>query len=188
MNSSLNMTGPALIPMDAIEVNIWRQPDLSGKFYVDNDTTIKLPLLGRISLKEKKIDSLRVELFDLYKNYLGETFLVINFYYRISILGEVRRPGIYYISCTDKIPNLIAQAEGMTERGNLKKIRILRVGRERKLNIQKIIRKGKFLSELDLQPGDLVIVPRRTGPSLQEFSVVISAMSLGLSIYLAFIK
>ena len=110
-NTPVNQS--ALIPMDAIEINLWRQPDLSGRFYVDKDTTIKLPMLGSIALTGKTLDSLRNELFNLYQNYLGETFLVINFYYRISVLGEVRKPGIYYVSHNDKIPNLLAMAEGV---------------------------------------------------------------------------
>ncbi len=185
---SSNTNPAALLPMDAIEIMVWRQPDLSGKFYVDPDTTIKLPLLGKIRLQEKTLDSLRVELFDLYRNYLGETFLTIDFFYRISVLGEVRRSGIYYIMSNDRLPNLLATAEGVTERGNLSKVRILSVGMERKVDVEKILKKGKSLKELELQPGDLVIVPRRKMPSWQELSIIVTALSLGVNLYVAFFK
>ncbi len=184
----INTNKAALVPMDAVEVSVWRQPDLSGRFFVDEDTTIKLPLLGQIDLKTKTLDSLRVELFNLYENYLGPTFLVINFYYRISILGEVKKPGIYYISNNDNIPNLLATAEGVTERGNLRKVRVLRFGTEQKLNVEAIIKQGDPENKLSLQPGDLVIVPRRTLPTLQELSIIISALALSINIYTAFFK
>ncbi|MEO0225745.1 MAG: polysaccharide biosynthesis/export family protein [candidate division WOR-3 bacterium] len=179
---------PALVPLDAVDVMIWRQPDLSGKFYVDIDTTIKLPLLGKIDLKNKTLDSLKKELFTLYQNFLGETFLTINVYYRIGVLGEVRRAGIYYIMSNDRIPNLLAEAQGVTEKGNLRKVRILRVGQEKTVNVEKILKKGKPLPELELRPGDLVIVPRRKMPSWQELSIIVSTLSLGLNLYVAFFK
>jgi len=178
----------ALVPMDLVEVNIWRQPDLSGKFYVDPDTSVKLPLLGRIELKGKTLDSLRLELFNLYRNYLGEAFLTVNFLYRISILGEVRRPGIYYVLSNDIIPHLLASAEGVTERGNLHRVRVLSVGRERKVDVERILKKGKSVQELKLRPGDLVLVPRRQGPSWQETAILVSAASLAINIYVAFVK
>jgi polysaccharide export outer membrane protein len=178
----------ALVPMDMVEVNVWRQPDLSGKFYVDPDTSVKLPLLGRIDLKNKVLDSLRLELFDRYRSYLGEAFITLNFYFRISVLGEVRRPGLYYVLSNDRIPSLLAQAEGTTERGNLRKVRVLRVGQEKKVDVQRILKEGRHLGELELAPGDLVIVPRRRTPSWQDIAVIVSTTSLALNIYVAFFK
>ena len=178
----------ALVPMDMVEVNVWRQPDLSGKFHVDPDTSIKLPLLGRLDLKNMSLDSLRRELFDRYQSYLGETFITVNFYFRISILGEVRRPGLYYILSNDRLPGLLASAEGATERGNLRKVRVLRIGQEKRVDVERILRKGRSLNDLELMPGDLVIVPRRRTPSWQDIAVIVSTASLTLNLYVAFFK
>jgi len=166
----INMT--ALIPLDAVEVSIWNQPSLSGKYYVDVDTTLNIPLLGKFSVRNIPVDSLKNLLIARIQNYYGEIYLNINFYYRINVFGEVKIPGSYYLKSGDNLTNLLAQAGGPTDRGTLSKIRILSLGKERRINFEKILKSGRHAEELNLQPGDVVIVPRRFLPAIQEWSAL----------------
>lgn len=173
----------SLIPDDAVEIMIWHQPDLSGKYYVTPDTSLNIPLFGKFSIKNTPIDSLRELLVRKFQNYYGEVFLDINFYYRINIFGEVKMPGFYYLKSGDNLANLMAQAGGPTEQGSLGKIRILNVGRERKVNFEAILKSGRKIEALNLQPGDVVIVPRRFIPALQEWSTLFTLGTFFLQIY-----
>jgi len=172
-----------LLPSDAVEVMIWRQEDLSGKYLVDADTSLNIPLLGNFSIKNIPVDSLDHLLTDKYHNYYGEVFLKIAFYYRINIFGEVKTPGSYYVKSEDNLTNLLAQAGGPTTRGNLGKVRILGLSGEKIINLERILKSGKHLEQLRLKPGDVVIVPPRFFANLQEWSILFTMGTLFLQIY-----
>ena len=174
-----------LLPNDAVEIKIWRQEDLSGWYSVDADTSINIPLLGKISIKDIPIDSLHQLLANNFKNYYTDIFVDINFYYRINIFGEVKTPGYYYMKSEDNLINLLAQAGGPTERGNLCNIKILNLGTEKQMNLERILKSGNNLDLLELRPGDVVIVARRFMPAFQEWSVLFTLGTLILQIYIA---
>ncbi len=177
-----------LLPNDAVAIELWRQPDLSGKYYVDVDTSLNIPLFGKIPIKDIGVDSLRNLLIKKFHNYYGDVFINVDFYFRINIFGEVKRPGFYYIKSEDNLSNLLAQAGGPTERGSLSKIKILNIGAERIVDFENILKSGKNTDELSLSPGDVVIVPRRFMPALQEWSVLLTLGTLLLQIYNAVAK
>lgn len=174
-----------LLPNDAVEIKIWRQEDLSGWYSIDADTSINIPLLGKISIKGIPIDSLHQLLANKFKNYYTDIFVDINFYYRINIFGEVKNPGYYYIKSEDNLINLLAQAGGPTERGNLGNIKILNLGSEKQMNLERILKSGTNLDLLELRSGDVVIVARRFMPAFQEWSVLFTLGTLVLQIYIA---
>ena len=174
-----------LRPNDAVEVKIWRQEDLSGWYYIDSDTSLNIPLLGKVSVKDVTIDSLNKLLIDKFRNYYTDVFIDVNFFYRINIFGEVKTPGYYYVNSEDNLVHLLAQAGGPSDRGTLSKIRILNHGEERIVNFEKILKNGKDINQLKLFPGDVVIVPRRFMPAFQEWSVLFTLGTLILQIYIA---
>jgi len=173
----------SLLPYDAVEIAIWRQPDLSAKYYIDVDTTLNIPLIGEFSVKNIPLDSLQKLLNDEFRNYYGDIFLNIYFYYRINVFGEVKIPGYYYCKQGDNLGNILAQAGGPTEQANTNKIRILNLGKTRIVNFEKILRSGKKLEQLDLCSGDVVIIPRRFIPALQEWSVLFTIGTFFLQVY-----
>jgi|UniRef100_A0A7C6AH14 polysaccharide export outer membrane protein len=171
-----------LLPNDAVEIEIWHQPNLSGKYLVDADTSLNIPLLGKLNIKNIPADSLERMLIDEFHKYYGDIFLTVNIYYQISVFGEVKLPGKYYLKSNENLSNLLAMAGGPTSNGDIGKIKILNVGKERSLNFEKILKSGKKIDELNLKPGDVVIVPRRFMPALQEWSVLLSIGTLILQI------
>jgi|UniRef100_A0A7V3RG92 polysaccharide export outer membrane protein len=171
-----------LIPNDAVEIDIWHQPNLSGKYLVEADTSLNIPLLGKLSIKNIPADSLERMLIDEFHKYYGDVFLNINIYYQINVFGEVKLPGKYYLKSSENLTNLLAMAGGPTSSGNLGKIRILNLGKERVVNLEKILKSGKRVEDLNLMPGDIVIVPRRLVPALQEWSVLFTIGTLILQI------
>lgn len=171
-----------LSPNDAIEIEIWHQPTLSGKYLVDADTSLNMPLLGKLDIKNIPADSLEKMLIDEFHKYYGDVFLTVNIYYQISVFGEVKSPGKYYLKSSENLANLLAMAGGPTANGNLGRIRILNLGQERTVNFEKILKQGKKIEELNLKPGDVVIIPRRFMPALQEWSVLFTIGTLIMQI------
>jgi polysaccharide export outer membrane protein len=173
----------SLLPYDAVEILIWRQADLSGKYYVDTDTSLNIPLIGTFSVKDVTIDSLEILLDREFHKYYGDVFLNIYFLYRINIFGEVKLPGNYYLKSGDNLADLLALAGGPSEQGSLSNLRILNVGSVRTVNLEKILRSGRNIEKLDLRPGDVVMVPRRFMSALQEWSVLFTLGTFVLQVY-----
>lgn len=174
-----------LQPYDAVEIMIWRQEDLSGRYIVDDDTTLTIPLFGKFSIKEISLDSLNTYLLHEFQQYYIDVPIDINFYYRINIFGEVKIPGDYYVRSGDNLANLLAQAGGPTNEGSLSNIRIINVGEERRIDFKKAVKDEADMEKLSLRPGDIVIVPRRFMGAFQEWSVLFSLGTLILQIYIA---
>ncbi|MBN2621575.1 polysaccharide biosynthesis/export family protein [candidate division WOR-3 bacterium] len=174
-----------LQPYDAVEITIWRQEDLSGRYFVDDDTTLTIPLFGKFSVKDIALDSLYEFLFDEFQQFYTDVPIDINFYYRINIFGEVKIPGDYYVRSEDNLANLLAQAGGPTNDGSLNNIRIINVGVERRIDFKKAIKNEADMEKLALRPGDIVIVPRRFMGAFQEWGVLFSLGTLILQIYIA---
>jgi polysaccharide export outer membrane protein len=176
-----------LLPYDAVEIDIWHQPNLSGKYFIDNDTTLNIPILDKISVTNIPTDSLEKFLRDKLVQYYGDIFVSINVYYRINIFGEVLQPGFYYVKSGDNLANLIAQAGGPGPDGNLGKVRIINLGNERVVNFEKILKSGKDVHKLDLRPGDVVIVPRRFLASMQDWAVLFTVGTFLLQVYTTYL-
>ncbi len=173
----------SLLPYDAVDIVIWRQPDLSGKYYVDTDTSLNIPLIGRLSVKDIAIDSLKNYLDNDFHKYYGDIFLNIYFLYRINIFGEVKMPGYYYLKSGDNLADLLALAGGPSEQGSLSNLRILNLGSVRTVDLEKVLRSGKDIEKLNLKPGDVVMVPRRFISTLQDWSVLFTLGTFILQIY-----
>ncbi|WP_370895411.1 polysaccharide biosynthesis/export family protein [Chryseobacterium gossypii] len=79
--------------------NLPQQSPVSGPTYIiDTDGNIIFPQIGEVSTKNENIETLRVKLTDLLKEYVKNPVVdikLVNF--KVSVLGEVAKPGTYVI-------------------------------------------------------------------------------------------
>lgn len=98
-------------------------------YLVDNDGNINFPVLGMITLKGKTIREAEASIVDLLKPYIKEDPLVVVKFgnYKISVLGEVARPGSFTVT-QEKINVLeaLAMAGDMTIYGVRDNVKIIR--------------------------------------------------------------
>lgn len=100
-------------------------------YQVENDSTVALPVLGKVKVAgltkleaAKKIQLLYSR--SVLKNPIID-LRIINL--KISVFGEVRSPGSYaLISDKTNLIDLLAQAGGLTEKADEKKIKVVRGG------------------------------------------------------------
>ncbi len=147
----------ALTPGDVIRVAIWREPDLSGEFLVDEEGMVTLPLLGRKSVLNVPVASLRTSLTSAYAVELRNPSVTITPLRRIYVLGEVAKPGLYTVDPTISLAGAIALAGGSTPLGNLNRLRVVRKG----LVVLDRAAAGSSLSAVDIRSEDQVFVDRR---------------------------
>ena len=150
--------GPFLLPGDVIDVDIWREEDLSGEFRVGMTGVVTLPLLGERKVVGVPIQELRDALIRDYQVHLRNPSINITPLRRVNILGSVAKPGLYSVDPTISLAGAIALAGGGTEAGDLSRIKILRDSRV----LQERVGPAETLIGIDLRSGDEIFVERRS--------------------------
>src|SRR5207244_1842684 len=154
-------------PDDVLGVVFWREPDMSGDVTVRPDGKITLPLIGDVAVMGLKPEALREQLQTAAGRYLTDAnvnVVVRQIHSRqVFITGEVGKPGAYSLTTPHTVLQLIALAGGLTEYAEGDNITIMRnePGRTRVLRFNyKKVSKGIGLQQnVQLQPGDTVVVP-----------------------------
>jgi polysaccharide export outer membrane protein len=146
-----------LFPGDMIQVAIWREPDLSGEFQVDEDGWVVFPLLGKRNVTDRPWRQVEEDLLLSYGRELRNPSIQITPLRRIFVLGEVTQPGIYGVEPTLTLAGALALAGGANPRGDLRKIEVMRDGE----TILDGVPHTAVLSSLDIRSEDQIYVERR---------------------------
>jgi protein involved in polysaccharide export with SLBB domain len=147
-----------LRPGDLVRLRIWREPDLSGDFQVDEQGTVVLPKIGPLSIRELPAASLKTLLVDKYSTYLRDPAIDVTVLRRVNVLGAVKNPGLYPVDATMTVADVFALAGGVAPDGNPDKGELIRGGT--RLDV-KLSRRTK-IAETPLQSGDQLFVPQRS--------------------------
>jgi polysaccharide biosynthesis/export protein len=104
---------------DVVLVTVWGRPELSGKFTVDAEGTIKVPLIDRVSVAGHTVrvieDELKQRLSAGYLNRPQVTVEVEQYRsQRVFVQGEVRQPGSVTLSGDTKLLDVLAKAGSVT--------------------------------------------------------------------------
>jgi protein involved in polysaccharide export with SLBB domain len=148
----------SLQPGDMVRVQIWREPDLSGTFLVDETGRVTLPLLGQKAVANLSLAELRDQLIEDYQVHLRNPSINITPLRRINILGEVGRPGLYEVDPTVSLAGAIGLAGGTTSTGDMDRIRIVRGGEV----LYERVGAASTLTSADIRSGDQIVVLQRS--------------------------
>jgi polysaccharide biosynthesis/export protein len=107
---------------DLIEVNMFQNPDLSGRYRVDEMGDITVPLIGHVHVAGMTANEAATTIEKLY--VAGQILLPVNSHATvfiaeyatqgITINGEIKNPGVYPALGVHKLNDLIAAAGGIT--------------------------------------------------------------------------
>jgi len=157
-------------PGDSVSIQVYGQPDMATTVYVSDDGTIPVPLAGPVPVAglSPAEASQRIE-----KALRDGKFLVhpqvtltvmVSRSQRVSVLGQVGKPGVYPIESNTTIFDLLAMAGGALDTGS-EEIFLLRKDAAGTLQRYPINLKGLDNSKnavpaQGLRGGDSILVPR----------------------------
>jgi len=167
-------------PGDVIRLRIWREPDWSGEFPVDEDGSVIFPRVGRYDVRLDTPESLRERLLAEYRQYLRNPSIEITVLRRVRIIGAVHEPGLHLVDPTITVADALALAGGATPIGDPDKIRIIRDG----VQIAVDIRQDTRIGDSPIQSGDQILVPERSWVS-RNAAVVAAAITGSVSLVIA---
>jgi polysaccharide biosynthesis/export protein len=151
--------------LDVLEVTVLGVPDLSRTYQVASSGTITMPLIKTVKAGGKNTSELEQEI----SRKLGATYLqspqvsvfVKEFKsQRITISGEVNKPGIYPISGKTTLLQSISLGEGLTLVADTSAILVFRTVDNRRMGARFDLKKiqGGKIADPTLIAGDIVVV------------------------------
>jgi polysaccharide export outer membrane protein len=119
-------------PDDVVEVFVYKEQELSTTVVVRPDGKISLPLIGELSVNGKTALELQKEVAQKLTQYIAQP--TVNVIVKevnsakISVLGEVKTPGMYKILSRATVLDAVALAGGFTEYAKRDKVTLYRIG------------------------------------------------------------
>lgn len=152
---------------DSVEVQVWKNPDLSRTVTVRPDGKISLPLIGDVQAAGQSAAQLTEAVTEKLKAYYKEpaqvTVIVTQVNsYAIYILGEVKGQGKHLVRSGTTFLQAISLAGGFTPYASKNKITLRHRADDGTETVHLIRYKDVLAGQqanLILKPGDTIIVP-----------------------------
>jgi polysaccharide biosynthesis/export protein len=162
-------TDPAYVigPEDVLDINVWKEPDVSRVVPVRPDGRISLPLINDVQAAGLSPQQLAGILTERLRKYLNEpqvTVIVTGINsQRIFVVGEVLRAGAFPLIPGMTVLQALSSAGGFTTFANVKNIHVMRLidGKHIQLpfNYRDVLKGDNSDQNIKLEPGDTVVVP-----------------------------
>src|SRR5262245_3549362 len=163
---------------DRVLLSVEGDSVLSDTFTVVAGPALRLPQIGDIPLANVPRSELEPYLTRELGRYIKDPVVSARALIRISVMGEVARPGFYAVPVDLVLPDALMLAGGATTEARLEKLQIVR-GNSAVVGVaalQNAIARGATLDQLGIRAGDRIEVPRGRDP---ESKWRIGAMIIG---------
>lgn len=172
-------------PGDSVFVNVLRFPDLTFQGTLDVEGNLLVPLVGALSLEGLTLAQARARLRTELNRYVVDpqvdVILVAQRPVRVTVLGEVARPGLYALESADLSVALVS-AGGTTSQADLRAVRLRRlapngISIERTVDLFTPLKTATALPTLRLEDGDTIVVPVLTADARDDYDASLVSRS-----------
>ncbi len=159
-------------PDDALNVFVWRNPDLSGKVQVRPDGRITLPLITDMPAVGKTPTMLAQDIKLQLSQYIKDPIVNVivmesngTFGQQVRIVGATEKPASLPFRANMTLLDAMIAVGGLSEYAAGNKARLIRYNRgtgrqqEYALRIGDLLKKGDSRANVRLAPGDVIIIP-----------------------------
>src|SRR5947209_11241786 len=146
---------------DRILLHVEGDSALSDTFTVVAGPALRLPAIGEISLAGVRRTDLEAHLTRELGRYIKDPVVQARALIRISVVGEVTRPGYYAVPSDLVVADALMVAGGATKDARVDRLRILRGNASLWSGnaLQTEIARGATLDQLGIRAGDRIQVP-----------------------------
>lgn len=173
-------------PGDVVEIVVSGQEELSRALVVDVDGRVDYPFLDGLPIDNISLQRFRYIIEAQLSRYMEQRPLVTvrfteSYPIKVTVLGQVTKPGTYAILNTTTFQGAISEAGGFTPGAQLSEVKLLRAEGQKinnhTVNMEKFYMKGDPTSLPALKDRDTIMVPGN--PVLTTVKIVGSVKSPG---------
>ena len=153
-------------PGDSLQIQLWKEPTLSGAVKVRPDGFITLPLVNEVQVTGLTTAELRKQLESKFREYVRDPVVTVRVEgiasSEIFLVGQVTKPGAYPLTGNDTVLQVITRAGGLTifaQRRDIKTVRRAGDKVTEYVSDYDAIVAGDLKQDIILRPGDRIIVP-----------------------------
>ncbi len=163
--AAVSLDSYRIVPLDTVTIAVFQVSDLSRDYTVDVAGNVTMPLIGSVTAINKSTS----ELAEIIQQRLGERYLTnpnvtvalkASASRVVTVDGGVNAPGLYPATGPLTLLQVVAQARGVSENGNAKRVAIFRQieGKRMAAAFDLVsIRRGE-VGDPPIYAGDTVIV------------------------------
>lgn len=157
-------------PGDRLSIFVWRNPDISGSFIVRPDGKVTTSLVEDLDVTGKTPSVLARELENELGKFINNPRVTVSvtgfagpLSEQVRVIGEATRPSAINYTQQMTLLDLMIAVGGLTEfaSGNDAKLVRTQDGQQKtfNLNIDALIKDGDIRQNIDILPGDIIIIP-----------------------------
>jgi len=150
-------------PGDRILITFRGQRDDSKTYVITPQGQLIIDGLDPVAASGLTIGGLRALLEEeTSRNLLNTTLFVSVKSLRqitVTVMGEVKRPGVYTLGPLQNVLDALAKAKGINGNGTLRHVRLIRSGKMITLDFYKLLLAGDLGASIALRSGDKIMVP-----------------------------
>lgn len=157
-------------PLDTLNIQVWRNPELSATVTVRPDGRISSPLVEDLMAAGKSPAELSREIERALARVIRDPAVTVivggfqgTFSEQIRIVGEAARPQAVPYRQNMTVLDVMIQVGGMTDfaDGNAAVlVRGAEGGKQYSIRLKDLLKRGDISANVGVRPGDIIIVPQ----------------------------
>jgi polysaccharide export outer membrane protein len=155
---------------DALNIIVWRNPELSMSVPVRPDGKVSAPLIDEIMAQGKNSAEIARDIEQALSKYVREpvvTVIVTNFVgpfsQQIRVVGEAARPQFLAFKQNMTLLDVMIAVGGLTDFAAGNDATILRSSegdKQYSVRVKDLIKRGDISANVEMRPGDILIIPQ----------------------------
>jgi polysaccharide export outer membrane protein len=157
-------------PGDGLNIFVWRNPDVSGSFIVRPDGKITTSLVEDIAVSGKTPNEIARLIEQELGKFIRDPIVTVSlnefsgpFSEQVRVIGAATNPQAISYRENMTLLDLMIAVGGLNEFANGNGAKLIRVvngeQKEYKVKIARLIKNGDIDANIDLLPGDIIIIP-----------------------------
>lgn len=153
-------------PEDILDVQVWKNSDLSRIVPVRPDGMISLPLVNDIQAAGLTPTDLRLQITQRLAEFVPspEVSVIVREVHsvKVAVIGAVRMPGLFEVKSPATVLDMLARAQGLSEFADRGRIVVLRQNGATTTRIPfnyRQVAEGSEQDNFSVRPGDVIVVP-----------------------------
>ena len=155
---------------DAVNIVVWRNPELSGTYPVRPDGKLAAPLVDELVAQGKTPPELARDIEKKLSTYVRDpvvTVIVTSFVgpysEQIRVVGEAARPLFLPYKQKMTLLDVMIAAGGLTDFADGNRAIIQRTSEGNKqyaVRLKDLIKRGDLSANVEMRPGDILVIPQ----------------------------
>ena len=154
-------------PEDVLQINVWKEPEISSSVPVRSDGKISLTLLNDVQAAGRTPMQLAAEITARLREFIAQPHVTVIVTAmnsrRVYVMGHVTKQGAVLLISNLTVLQALSAAGGPAQFANTKKIYILRADGDKQkrffFNYPEVIKGRNTEQNIVLKSGDTIVVP-----------------------------